>query len=282
MYPRHARSSLIPKLQWPCVYRATCCESSNSLCLDRQLTKVSYGVSRVYLQQCGYTLSDAQSMQANMRVLSKIIRTASLDPNAGKARFVRRTNLLSTMLTLTHSRDQLVLEDDPAFLPDMVLPGLNIDLATLDITTDASSHRSSLLSPQSLRTSQSSQQHSDSSMVGLQIPASDEGGFGDLGGFIVPSSDRASIRPSGRFSELRREGGQGIREEDDDFIMDPGFMFDHEGNLIITGDDAQAEQQQPATGRVRSDSAASARVRRELAEGLREGQGEVSVGMTLP
>ncbi|KAL9588768.1 MAG: hypothetical protein Q9203_002422 [Teloschistes exilis] len=224
----------------------------------RLQSNLLYGVSRVYLQQCGYTLSDAQSMQANMRVLSKIIRTASLDPNAGKAR-----------------RDQLVLEDDPAFLPDMVLPGLNIDLATLDITTDASSHRSSLLSPHSLRTSQSSQHKSDSSMLGLQIPTSDEGGFGDLGGFIVPSSDRASIRPSGRFSELRREAGQDIREDDDDFIMDPGFMFDHEGNLIFTRDDAQADQQQANIGRVRRDSAASTHVRRELAEGLREGQGEL-------
>ncbi|KAI4204959.1 MAG: hypothetical protein LQ350_000811 [Teloschistes chrysophthalmus] len=209
--------------------------------------------------------------------LKKVNRKAILDVNVPKTCKVIINPEAPMALRLQSNllRDQLVLEDDPAFLPDMVLPGLNIDLATLDITTDASSHRSSLLSPQSLRTSQSSQQHSDSSMVGLQIPASDEGGFGDLGGFIVPSSDRASIRPSGRFSELRREGGQGIREEDDDFIMDPGFMFDHEGNLIITGDDAQAEQQQPATGRVRSDSAASARVRRELAEGLREGQGEL-------
>ncbi|KAI4233995.1 MAG: hypothetical protein LQ352_008205 [Teloschistes flavicans] len=224
----------------------------------RLQSNLLYGVSRVYLQQCGYTLSDAQSMQTSMKFLSKIIRTASLDPNAGKAR-----------------RDQLVLEDDPAFLADMVLPSLNIDLAGLDTTTDASSRRSSLLSPQSLQTSRSSQHDSDSSMLGLQIPASDEGGFGDLGGFIIPSSDRASIRPSGRFGELRREGGQDARGDDDDFIMDPGFMFDHEGNLIITGEDAEAAQRQAAVGRVRSDSAASAHVRRELAEGLREGQAEL-------
>lgn len=50
------------------------------------LIKVSYGVSRVYLQQCGYTLSDAQSIQTNLKMLSKAIRTTSLDPNAGKAR----------------------------------------------------------------------------------------------------------------------------------------------------------------------------------------------------
>lgn len=47
---------------------------------------LSYGVSRVFLQQCGYTLSDAQTIQMNMRILSRVLSTASLDPNAGKAR----------------------------------------------------------------------------------------------------------------------------------------------------------------------------------------------------
>lgn len=54
---------------------------------DNSLTAPSYGVSRVYLQQCGYTLSDAQNVQMNMRILSEVLRTASLDPNAGKARY---------------------------------------------------------------------------------------------------------------------------------------------------------------------------------------------------
>lgn len=49
---------------------------------------VSYGVSRVYSQQCEYTLSDAQLAQSNMRALLKAVRTANLDPNAGKARLV--------------------------------------------------------------------------------------------------------------------------------------------------------------------------------------------------
>lgn len=45
-----------------------------------------YGVSRVYAQQCGYILSDAQTAHSNMRTLIKAVRTAELDPNAGKAR----------------------------------------------------------------------------------------------------------------------------------------------------------------------------------------------------
>lgn len=46
----------------------------------------SYGVSRVFSQQCGYVLSDAQIAQSNMRALLKAVRTSELDPNAGKAR----------------------------------------------------------------------------------------------------------------------------------------------------------------------------------------------------
>jgi len=46
----------------------------------------SYGISRVYSQQCGYVLADAQTAQSNIRALLKIVRTAQLDPEAGKAR----------------------------------------------------------------------------------------------------------------------------------------------------------------------------------------------------
>lgn len=46
-----------------------------------------YGVSRVFLQQSGYALSDAQVAQANMNALLKAVRTSALDPNAGKARY---------------------------------------------------------------------------------------------------------------------------------------------------------------------------------------------------
>lgn len=55
----------------------------------------SYGVSRVYYQQCDYILSDAQQAQSNMRTLLKAVRTAELDPNAGKARYGRSPPQLS-------------------------------------------------------------------------------------------------------------------------------------------------------------------------------------------
>ncbi|KAL8869607.1 MAG: hypothetical protein Q9174_004150 [Haloplaca sp. 1 TL-2023] len=222
------------------------------------LTLSRYGVSRVYLQQCGYILSDAQNVQTNMRVFSKMMRTASLDPNAGKAR-----------------PDQLVLEDDPAFDLDLGLPGLDIDLAALDIATDASSYRSSLLSPSSHRTSLSSQPASEESMLGLQIPSS-AGDAGDLGGFIVPSSAGGSVRRGTMFSDLRREADEQIRGDEDDYLLNPGFMFDDEGNMVFAGEEAAPASQQPVNvGRLRSDSAASAHVRGELEEGRQAGQAEL-------
>ncbi|KAL9602026.1 MAG: hypothetical protein Q9219_002135 [cf. Caloplaca sp. 3 TL-2023] len=206
----------------------------------------------------GFTpTKQSASMQMSMMTLSKILRTASLDPNAGKAR-----------------RDQLILDDDPAFVPDMVLPGLDIDLAALDITTDASSRRSSLLSPHSQRTSLSSQQASDESAFGLIIPSS-EGGAGDLGGFVIPSSEQASVQRSAG-------AGDPFGEAEDDFNLDPGFMFDNEGNIINFGEDllpAQPEPLLPAAGHIRSESEASAQMRQEMQQGLQASQPEVSTKM---
>ncbi len=46
----------------------------------------SYGVVRVYSRQFEYVLSDAETIQANIRTLLKAVKTSELDPNAGKAR----------------------------------------------------------------------------------------------------------------------------------------------------------------------------------------------------
>lgn len=165
------------------------------------------------------------------------------------------------------SPDHLILHDDPAFLPDFALPGLDIDLSALDISTDNSSCRSSILSPHSQRSSLSSHPDADESMLGLIIPTSDTGGAGDLGGFILPGENASSAQRSARLGRL-------LDEEDEGFNLDPGFTIDADGNLI--------EERTPAPGaapaggvRLGSDSAASGRIRQELLEGLRAGQLEV-------
>lgn len=45
---------------------------------------VRYGVSRVYNQQCGYTLLDVQAMHDKMLSMLKVMPGGGLDPTAGK------------------------------------------------------------------------------------------------------------------------------------------------------------------------------------------------------
>ena len=158
-----------------------------------------------------------------------------------------------------------MIQDDPAFLPDLLLPGLDIDLST-----DDSSRRSSILSPHSQRSSLSSHAEADESMLGLVIPSSYSGGAGDLGGFVLPGENVSSAQRSARIDRL-------LNDEDEGFNIDPGFTIDADGNLI--------EERTPEPGaappggiRLGSDSAASARVRQELMEGQQPSR--VGVGLT--
>lgn len=51
------------------------------------LTNDSYGVARVYAQQCGYVLADAEAARNNLRAISRVIKQAELGPEgANKAR----------------------------------------------------------------------------------------------------------------------------------------------------------------------------------------------------
>lgn len=48
-----------------------------------------YGVSRVYLEQCGYVLTDAQNAHTSMRMMLKVVKggaSGALDMEAGRAR----------------------------------------------------------------------------------------------------------------------------------------------------------------------------------------------------
>lgn len=152
-------------------------------------------------------------------------------------------------------------------MPDFALPGLDIDLSALGISS-GSSRRTSILSHRSQRSSLSSQPEDDEAVGGLIIPSSDSGGAGFLGGFILPSDNPSSAQRSARIGGL-------LEDEDEGFNLDPGFTIDADGNLIEgnTPDLAAA----PSVGvRLGSDFAASARVRQELLEGLEAGQYQVT------
>ena len=170
------------------------------------------------------------------------------------------------------SPDQLIVQDDPAFLPELALPGLDIDLSALDISTDDSSRRSSLLFPPSQLSSVSSTHESDESMPRLIIPSSGTGGGGSIGGFILPGDDRNSAQRTSRLRSI-------LGEEDEGFDLDPGFTFDEQGDIVFNdaGAPVQVESAtRPGPIRLGSDSAMSARVRQEIEEGMQAGQFDVS------
>ncbi len=79
--------------------------------------------------------------------------------------------------------DQLLLQDDPAFMPGLAFGGFDLDLSNLDITTSAQS--SSILSPRSGLSNRSSH----GSALGIIIPSSISGGGAGIGAFQLPGDD---------------------------------------------------------------------------------------------
>jgi meiotic recombination protein REC8, fungi type len=173
--------------------------------------------------------------------------------------------------------DQLNLPDDPAFMPEL---DLSFDFSIFEIPLEGSG-RSSLMSPPSLVSSRSSQQVEEDEEVeepALQLPSGDtslEVGFGGFG--VALATGLSSV---GR-SESRGPGASVL--EDESGILDVGWEFDEHGNMIET-----APFPKPATifpsaddipvSRIGTDSAVSARVRREHAEGLQAAQ-QVSLSL---
>ncbi|KAF2130883.1 hypothetical protein P153DRAFT_206353 [Dothidotthia symphoricarpi CBS 119687] len=203
-----------------------------------------YGVSRVYLQQCGYVLSDAQNVQSQIRVLLRTVKNAGLDPEAGKAR-----------------PEQLVLPDDPYFLPGFDLPPPEL-LAEfgLDFGPDQlhSGDSQALISFASQR-SQSSQA---SAIGGLVLPSSSSGVPGD---FQI-EGDNGPGSVGGRSGML---GADNMMLD----LADPDFTFDANGELVdfpprsvMSGTPAMS-----GGAAMLSDAGASARVRREHEDGQQFG-----------
>ncbi|KAI9716762.1 MAG: hypothetical protein M1812_005102 [Candelaria pacifica] len=218
----------------------------------RLQSNLLYGVSRVYLQQCGYVLADAQSAQNNIKALLRVVRSPALDMDATGTR-----------------PDQLLIQDDPAFLAETALPGLGIDFANLELISSTASLRSSLLSPGSPHSSQTSNHSAEDSLLGLIIPSTDTGGFVDVGGFTLPRDELESFHGN----DYTNLGGPVL--EDDSFFPEVDFEFDADGNQRDVGV-AERERRQLAAGYGRamlgSDSAASGgQVRREHEEATRAG-----------
>ncbi|USW48449.1 Putative rad21/Rec8-like protein [Septoria linicola] len=85
----------------------------------RLQSNLLYGVTRVYAQQCGYVLTDAEAARNSLRVISRAMKQAELEPEGATK----------------GQADQLELQDDPNFTldfdlmpdPDMLIANLNED-----------------------------------------------------------------------------------------------------------------------------------------------------------
>ncbi|KAF3490706.1 Rad21/Rec8 N terminal domain-containing protein [Arthroderma uncinatum] len=166
-----------------------------------------YGISKVYHQQCGYALIDAEATKDRMRTMLRVIHNAGLDPDAGKAR-----------------PDQLVLPHDPTFIPELMLPGLNVDLSALNLGLEWDSPRKSSLIPSSLPRSMASNR-SAAEQVQLNLPSSEIGGIQMADGFGYMSELSSAIK------EPQVELPPYLGDEAG-VLLQPDFEFDGDGNII--------------------------------------------------
>lgn len=213
--------------------------------IQRKLTCVypRYGVSRVYNQQCGYTLTDVQAMHARLKMLLRTLPDAGLDAASGKARYVfvgpilrdesvfdsRRmidVYLFWTDVIPTWCRpEQLVLPYDPTFLPEVNLPGLNIDITVLGRPWERNlTQQSSLLLSTPTDLSQSSAPPDDR----LQLHFSSD----DLLGYGAASlSTSATLTKDHLFRKsLALPSG-----DEEGVLLQPDFEFDEDGNIVELG-----------------------------------------------
>ncbi|KAJ5870172.1 hypothetical protein N7455_005113 [Penicillium solitum] len=168
-----------------------------------------YGVSRVYNQQCGYTLLDTQAMHDKMVSKLKIIPGRGLDPAAGQTR-----------------PSNLILPYDPSFLPETALPGLEIDLSYLTPTTDDSSSQLSGLWTKSPNNSLSGT--SQLSSLHLDLPSDDILGDGTILGIDEINRSAQKNDTFGNMTGLGLGNEEGV-------LLQPDFEFDEDGNIIELG-----------------------------------------------
>ncbi|KAK4569561.1 R8 protein [Recurvomyces mirabilis] len=164
----------------------------------RLQSNLLYGVARVYSQQCGYVLADAETAKNNMRAMCKALQSSGLEPEGqhkGRA-------------------DQLVLPDDPNFLLDLNLLPLVPDQLNFDLSTNLEDSQRSALSPYNSQLTSDSRQ----TLPGIEIP----GRSSSLMGGPVGGN-------SGSFS-IRGDSGAGRRAPmplEDDL----GFVIDADGTM---------------------------------------------------
>ncbi|TVY14205.1 Meiotic recombination protein rec8 [Lachnellula arida] len=205
----------------------------------RLQSNLMYGVTRVYSQQCTYVLNDAVAAQTAMRAMLKS-RGGQLDSSAGKAK-----------------PEQLILADDPAFLPDMALPALpplEFDVSRMSLEPEDGGRSQSMMSVRGRSGSISS-----GSLPPLNLGSSS----GNSIAYQLPFDN-----PFGGSSQKPYIGEDGGVFGEEMMYEDDIFDIDGDGNLLDIPESVRAARRASAhpQGRLGSDSAASGRVRREHEE----------------
>ncbi|GAB7359986.1 hypothetical protein MBLNU230_g7510t1 [Neophaeotheca triangularis] len=201
----------------------------------RLQSNLLFGVTRVYAQQCGYVLNDAENAKNNMRMIIKAMRTSALISEGGhKAK-----------------ADQIVLQDDPNFLPDFDMP-MDLDMLDLDLTTAGDSQRTTLSPHGSQMTDMGSQQ----SIGGLIIPPSASSfGGGDFRGLSLGAE-------SGVGSRL----GRATQEPAPLYEDDLGLAIDDDGDVAMRDQTTRHYAAPSARGTVYGSDAAGSAIRQPQAD----------------
>lgn len=163
--------------------------------------------------------------------------------------------------------DQLILQDDPYFLPELDLIPINLDDALLVNNRAASLRSASNLTPSSLQHKSDFENHLAGVMTMPQSTSSFAaagGPAGPLGGSIAPPARGDSLAGTRIGSALfQQDEARGLLEDD------LGMQIDADGNLVLEDDMPAPPVRQPRVpagggdrARLSSD-AASARVRLE-------------------
>ena len=175
----------------------------------------------------------------------------------------RETHLSIEALLISRSPDQLILLDDPAFLPDIALPAPDFDFSNLMLELAGDSPLRSSQSMLSIRNRSGSFSSHAASGIGIQLPSSST----QNGAYQLPSNKAFE-----GCSAHKAFGGIGRDifgdEEENLYQDDMIFEFDADG-MIHDIDVNEREARRAGTvfppGHVplASDSAASGRVRKE-------------------
>ena len=182
-------------------------------------------------------------------------------------------------MTTTDSRrsEALNLPEDPACMPEL---DMDFDLSAFDLPSDTS-RAPSILSSQTMGSSQTSIQGPQDEEPGLVLPSIDTPG--DVGGFDANWGGGTSS-----VAKLASKTGADNILQESAIIEDPEFEIAEDGSIVALPSREERARQSAvpsATGEGRgaSDSAVSARVRAEHAAGMADDQvsGHLDNGIKL-